>query len=456
MTTLIISPDITWTSRAQQAFIVQGLPCEVAYNGKDAQLMAYHKKYSYFVLDLDIQNHPALEVCKYLRKTCPQSKLIMTVVSNTKLDEMLLDEKKLLKMGVTQVLFQPEPESIVGAIQDIGQIRKWKNVQETGKPQEPDKDEEIIDSEFSRIKISELFGDALAVFDYYIRLGSNRFVKIIHKGEKPSKDQLTKYESSGTKFLYFLKKDRATFISYQNDLAKEMIKSSSANEGSKVVQAMKSTTDKYFEEVFTVGIQPNLIEEGKSICQNMFDAAKKDQTLSKFVNDLEQFNPAALSHAFLVSFFSALICKDLDWAGKKTVETLALGALFHDIGILQLPPEIQEMDPSQMSAEQFNLYQTHPQLGAEALKSIPGLNVGVIQIVLQHHEKLNGSGYPEGISGHKIYPLAKVVALADAFSYFLKEKELSPIDGLKLFLRNHDNLTWYDPILMKNLIKALK
>lgn len=456
MTTLIISPDITWTSRAQQAFIVQGLPCDVAYNGKDAQLMSYHKKYSYFVLDIETQNHPAIDVCKYLRKTCPLGKLLVTISSNKKLEEMLLDEKKLLKMGVNKVLFQPEPETIVSAIQDIGQIRKWKNVQETGKPQELDKDEEIIDAEFSRIKITELFGDSLAVFDYYIRLSSNRFVKIIHKGEKASQEQLSKYESSGTHFLFFLKKDRSTFISYQNDLARELIKTSGQNDGAKVIQAMKSTTDKYFEEIFTMGIQPNLIEEGKSICQNMFDVAKKDQGLSKFINDLEQFNPAALSHAFLVSFFSMLICKDLDWVGKKSVETLALGALFHDIGILQLPPEIREMDPSLMTPDQLTLYKTHPSLGAEALRNIPGLNVGVIQIVLQHHEKINGNGYPEGISGHKIYPLAKVVSLADGFSYFLKEKGLSPIEGLKVFLRYQDNLVAYDPMLMKNLINALK
>lgn len=458
MTTLIISPDSQWSSWAQQAFVMQGMQCEVAHTGKEAQLKAYQKKFNYFVLDLEVQNHDGIEVCTYLRRTCPQSKLVLTISSPKRLDELLLDEKKLMKMGVTKLLYQPEANSIVEEIQSIGQIRKWKGPSESEAPpvaKIDDHDESIEDSAFSRIKITDLFENSTAIFDYYLRLSSNRFIKIIHKGEAPSKEQIDKYAANGTTFLFFLKKDRAAFISYQNDLAKESLKKS-PGESSKVITAMKSTTDKYLEEILTVGIQPNLIEEGKSICQNMYDAAVADVTLKKFVNDLEQFNPAVMSHSFLVSFFSALICKDLDWVGPKTIQTLALGALFHDLGVLQLPPEIQEMDTSLMNAEQKAIYETHPLLGADALKNIPGMNIGVVQIVLQHHEHVNGSGYPAKLTGNKIYPMAKIVSLADGFSSFLKEHELSPIEGLKKFVRDQNNLLAYDPMLIKNLIKALK
>lgn len=455
MTTLIISPDIPWSLSAQQAFIGQGLQCEVAHNGKDAQLKAYQKKYNFFVLDLEVQNHAALEVCMYLRKNCPSSKVFLTISSAKRLDELLLDEKKLTKMGIAKLFFQPAPDVILKGVQEFTRLPSWQNVQAPSHPPQESQDEIIKDIEFARVNIGDLFEDSVAIFDYYLRLGSNRFIKIIHKGEKPSREQLEKYSVNGTSFLYFKQKERATFISYQNDLAKESLKKS-PQEGGKVITAMKGTTDKYFEEIFTAGIQPALIEEGKAICQNMYDAAIQDKSIKSFINDLEKFNPAAMSHAFLVSFFSALICKDLEWAGAKTIQTLALGALFHDIGMMQLPPDMQSMDYSLMNPEQKKLYETHPTLGAQALQAIPGLNLGVTQIVLQHHELMNGSGYPAGISAHKIYPLAKVVGLADAFAYFLVENEMSPIEGLKLFLKNPNNLVMYDPDLMKNLIKALK
>lgn len=455
MTTLIISPDINWSISTQQAFLVHGLQCEVAHNGKDAQLKAYQQNFDYFVLDLDVQNHSGIEVCKYLRNNFPHSKLMLTISSNKRLAELLLDEKRLLKMGVTKLCFQPTSESVLADIQSLGRIPTWKNIQPPTDAGVPDIDEKIEDNAFSRIKITDLFENASAVFDYYIRLGADRFIKIIHRGEKPSKDQLKKYSTSGTTYLYFMQKDRSVFISSQNDLAQDMLKKS-PNNGGKVIVAMTSTTDKFFEEVFTAGIRPALIEEGKAICQNMYDAAVKDEGLKHFINDLEQFNPAALSHAFLVSFFSALICKDLDWAGPKTIQTLALGALFHDLGILQLPPDLRDMDVALMNPEQKKNYNTHPNLGAEALQAIPGINAGVIQIVQQHHEYLDGSGFPAGLSGNKIYPLTKVVSLADDFAYFLKENEMSPIEGLKVFLQKSKSLSRYDPMLIRNIIKALK
>jgi putative nucleotidyltransferase with HDIG domain len=455
MTTLIISPDIKWSINTQQLFLVQGLQCEVAHTGKEAQLKAYQKKFIYFVLDLDVQDHSGMEVCTYLRKNFPQSKLMLSISTTKRMEELLKDEKKLTKMGITQLRFQPTPESVLADIQSLGRIPTWKNAQATSPSTVPDKDESIKDDVFSRIKITDLFENAHAAFDYYLRLGADRFIKIIHMGERPSREQLDKYSASGTIYLYFMQKDRPVFISSQNDLAQDMLNKSPQNSG-KVIDAMTSNTDKFFEEIFIAGIQPRMIEEGKAICQNMYDAAVKDEGLKKFINDLEQFNPAALSHSFLVSFFSALICKDLDWVGTKTVQTLALGALFHDIGVLQLPPNIREMDLALMNPDQKKIYNSHPKLGADALKEIPGINAGVIQIVQQHHEYLDGSGFPLGLSGHKIYPLAKIVTLADDFSYFIKESEMSPIEGLKIFLQQKRNLTLYDPILIRNLIKALK
>ena len=452
-TTLIISPDPQWSSQAQAHLLAQGLKCDVALNGKEGQLKAYHTPYDYCFLDLDVKNNSGLEVCKYLRNARPQSKIFVTIASATRLDEMFLSEKNLLKMGITKVLFQPGFDSLLSHIQSLGKIKTWDNVKEVTTPvHEPEEDTEISDTEFSRVKINEIFGDTLAVFNYYLRLRSNRYIKIIHKGEKPSQEQLEKYQASGAEYIYFKTQDRSTFISYQNEAAKGILKNKGDN--IKVIKAMKSATDKYLEEILVAGLQPALIDEGKAICQNMYDAAQEDKSLRKFLNDFEEFNPQMFSHSFLVSFFSTVICKNLDWVGSKTIQTLALGALFHDIGMLQLPEHIRDKDFNLLSPEDKLIYQTHPMLGAESLKSIPGINPGVLQIIQQHHELMNGHGYPNRLSGNKIYPLAKVVCLADAFSYFVTESGQTPKDALKSFLSKSQNIAQFDGELIRNLIKA--
>lgn len=451
--TLIISPDIDWSTKAQKNLLGQGFVCDIAHNGKDGQLKAYHTNYEFFFLDLEVKNNSGIEVVKYLRSSKPQAHVFVTISSPEILEALLLSEKSLLKMGVKKVLFEAPFDSLSEHIKGLGKIKTWESVQEVKEVQKDETESEIGDSEFSRIKINELYSNSIAIFDYFLRLKSNRYIKIIHKGEKPSVDQLRNYESNGAEYIYFKTKDREAFISYQNHLAKEAIKKPTPG-STAVYKMMKSATDKYLEEALTTGIRPALLEEGKAICQNMYDAAKSDAGLKKFLSDYEEFNPEEFSHSFLVSFFSTIICKNISWVGTKSLNTLALGALFHDIGVLQLPAEIRERDYELLTPEEKVLYKTHPVLGSEAMKSIPGMNSGVLLIIEQHQELVNGTGYPRGITGNNIYPLAKVVALADKFAYYVKEYGEAPKSALKGFVTNTDNLLHYDSELIKNLIKA--
>lgn len=450
MTILIISPHTNWSAKAVKAFDEHGIPCEVAHNGRVAQLMAYQKSYHYFILDLEIQNHPAIEVCLYLRKNNPNSKVVLTVASPKKLEELMLDEKRALRLGGSRLLYSPTHEEIVAEIHELSNVRSWKHLQKVPAETQKATVEDLPDRDFSRIEAGDLFENSVAAFDFYLRREPNKFIKAVHKGERIS---LSKFEVS--RFVFFAKSNRNTFLSYQNDLSRDSLKESPAD-ALKVIRAMKSATDKFFEEVAAQGVQKNLLEEGKAICQNLYDAALKNDSLKKFINDPTQFDPSALSHNFLTSVFTTLICTNVDWVGPKTVQTLALGALLHDIGIRDLPLELQDLDPALMNPEQIAIYQTHPALGAAALKSSYTLTVGVTQIVLQHHEHIDASGYPGKLAGNQIYPLAKIVSLADGFSCYLKEHELSAMEGLKTFLRDQNNLLWYDPILLKSLIKAIK
>lgn len=451
--TLIISPDIDWSTKAQIHLRGKGLQCDVALSGKEGQLKAYQSSYDYFFLDLEVKNNSGIEVCKYLRTAKPQSQIFITVSSTHKLDDMLLSEKNLLKLGVKKVLFEANFDSLFDHINEIGKVKTWNDVKEISEVPKSENETEIGDSEFARVKIADVHLDTVSVFDYYLRLRSNRYIKIVHKGEKPPLEQFQNYMSNGVEYIYFKQADREAFVSYQNHLAKDLIKDAEQDKV-KVYKMMKSATDKYLDEVLTSGLKPSLIEEGKSICQNMYDAAKSDSNLKKFLSDFEAFNPEEFSHAFLVSFFAAIICKNLDWVGTKSLNTLALGALFHDIGLLQLPESIRDKDYGLMTPEEKVLYQKHPQLGVEALKSIPGINSGVLQIVEQHHELVNSSGYPHSLSGAKIYPLAKVVALADSFAYYVKENGQTPKNSLRGFLAGYETLAKYDQELIRNLIKA--
>ena len=451
---LIISPDTTTEQLHSQFLVEQGFIVDVVGDGKSAQVSLTKHNYQYAFLDVETANYSCLEVIRFIQARLTNLEVFLTFNDEQKLKDLGLTESAIKKYGVRKTLLSPTGKDLLGAIKGLGKIQKWEDVEKIESRSEVDETESTIgDNEFTRIKIDEVLYDSLAILDFYIRLGANRYVKIIHKGEHPSEQQIQKYAKNGTKHLYFLNKDRSAFISYQNDVARLMIKDGTES-SAKIVKTLKTVTDKYIEEVYVEGLQPALIEEGKAICQNMFNLTQKDNNLRTLMGNLEEFSSTVYSHSFLVCFFTTIIAKNLSWVGTATQEALSIGALFHDIGLLQLPEGIKNKCVTVLSDAELLMFHQHPNLGREALNNMSIVTNMTKEIVLQHHETIDGKGFPFGLSGLKIYPMAKIVGLADTFADLLIEKGIPPRIGIKEFLAVRENLVKYDGELVKSLVKG--
>jgi len=98
---------------------------------------------------------------------------------------------------------------------------------------------------------------------------------------------------------------------------------------------------------------------------------------------------------------------------SESMEVLDYAALLHDIGKVSVPTEIL-CKPARLSEIEWGIICLHPQTGAEILGEIPFPN-GVPEIVLQHHERCDGSGYPNGLLGNEILPEARILMVADVY-----------------------------------------
>ncbi|GGG26667.1 HD-GYP domain-containing protein [Paenibacillus abyssi] len=99
---------------------------------------------------------------------------------------------------------------------------------------------------------------------------------------------------------------------------------------------------------------------------------------------------------------------------QKDLLPIAMAGLLHDIGNIKVDKNLLYKPTSLTQAEVDEMKQ-HTVYGYQLLKSVPAINEGVKLAALQHHEKVDGSGYPLGVSGEKIHPYAKIVAIADIF-----------------------------------------
>ena len=125
---------------------------------------------------------------------------------------------------------------------------------------------------------------------------------------------------------------------------------------------------------------------------------------------VETRDPYTAGHERRVSELATAIAAEMGLEGEA-LSALRLGGLIHDVGKVAVPAEILAK-PGLLSEVELNLIKQHPETGFEILAAID-FGLPVAEMVLQHHERLDGSGYPKGLSGAEILPEARILAVAD-------------------------------------------
>ncbi len=132
-------------------------------------------------------------------------------------------------------------------------------------------------------------------------------------------------------------------------------------------------------------------------------------------------------HQQKVSKLAVALAKEMGFP-KDKVEGIKIAALIHDVGKINLPAEILSK-PGKLSEIEFSLIKNHSQTGYDILKKVDFL-WPIARIVLQHHEKINGSGYPRGLKGDEILLEAKIICVADVVEAMSSHRPYRPALGI--------------------------
>jgi len=163
--------------------------------------------------------------------------------------------------------------------------------------------------------------------------------------------------------------------------------------------------------------------------QQTYQRLKKtmDATLEILSEIIEIKDPYTAGHQQRVSQLAVAIAKELKLSPDK-LEGIKIASLIHDIGKIGLPAEILSK-PIKLSEIEFSLIKNHSQTGYDILKSID-FPYPVAKIVLQHHERLNGSGYPNSLKGDEILLEAKIIGVADVVEAMSSFRPYRPALGI--------------------------
>ena len=170
-----------------------------------------------------------------------------------------------------------------------------------------------------------------------------------------------------------------------------------------------------FREFEAAGIDqgrpPSGWEEAREVTSILVDAATpKDGYTSE--------------HALEVARLSWLAGRDLG-LDEEGLEWLVHGALLHDLGKLGVADEILKKPGALMTEEEWAAVERHPRIGAQMIEPIEPL-LGAVPVVRHHHERPDGTGYPDGLEGEEIPLAARIVAAADAYDVMVRGRPYRP------------------------------
>jgi len=165
----------------------------------------------------------------------------------------------------------------------------------------------------------------------------------------------------------------------------------------------------------------NQVKEDKNVTLSMVEESSRQLVKEVLVNNdimlqlaaLKSINEYTFGHSINVAIYAAHFAKMLG-APKQVMEKLALAGLLHDIGKMAVPTEILDK-PDKLTRKEFEAVKWHAYESYQRLATNKNIEDDVIKAVFQHHERLDGTGYLQGLKGKEIHPWAKVLAITDVY-----------------------------------------
>ena len=239
-------------------------------------------------------------------------------------------------------------------------------------------------------------------------------------------------------------------------IAKKQVERLRTADRSKVTlsDSVRKRVSEGIQYIYNNADSSEIVSATNNIAGELMSVISQNNAVAIDINALKTSDEYTFKHSVDVATISMVLAKQ-QGLSRKDIYEIGVSGLLHDVGKTKIPNEILNK-PGRLDDEEFAIMKQHSVYGYHMIKDRPEFNNGICLGVLQHHEKINGKGYPLGFDANKICPYAKILTVADIYDALVTERPYKSAftqkDAIEMIMSMTDEL---DLNAMKSFLESM-
>lgn len=301
---------------------------------------------------------------------------------------------------------------------------------------------EYEEEEYKKIRLIYFLRFNQVLCDVYVKLNDQKFVKIINKDEFYTRDDFRKYTQRNIEYLHILSED---YEGFGVSMAKTPFLIENKNLSSdQAEQAVSTTVEIIHDLAASVGITDtvlNLVDYSVYQVESQLESTKDKKTkeIYDLMTKMRDRKDYLYDHSYLLSYIACEICSQLDWDSEETRNKLIYASLLKDIKVtnadLAMAVDLQSSELLNYTAEEISKYKRHPQEAADMIREAKTFPLNIEDLVLQHHENPEGTGFPRNLDANRVNQLSATFIVAHNFVNELYREDFNRKEVINILSR---------------------
>ncbi len=254
-----------------------------------------------------------------------------------------------------------------------------------------------------------------SISDVFVRLPNEKMVRISRKGEPIDMDRISRFGAKDVQVLYV---NKADFTGVVTDLVRGAAIFGQRNIASdEKIARFFSVAESVYSELLRLPLTDDSFSRTLQVTSEISTNMQLKPDFAKLIRSVVSLGDEFSRHSLGTVVVANMMMVPMEWTTKKLVEPVTMGAFFHDLGLRDIPEELRSKERVEMNKEETQAWEAHVGIGVHLLSALNFVSPEVIRIVQEHHETPNGTGFPSRLRQERMFPMAKVVSLANVLAH---------------------------------------